>query len=72
MIRLLGNLPLVLGLGIMTVFSLDVPILAPLKTETSYGVWVVILVPAAVTLLVLQLVLWIVSPRTRPWGRIRT
>jgi len=70
--RLLDNLPLILVLGIMAAFSPDVSILAPLKTETSYGVWVVILVPAMVALLVLQIVLWIVSPRTRPWGRIRT
>jgi len=67
--RLLGNLPLILGLAIWAGFSMDLPFLAPLKTETTFGLWVAVLVPVAILLLAGQIVLWVVNPGTRPWGR---
>lgn len=69
--RLLGNLPLILGLSIAIGFSLDIPLLRFMKTEGTYGIWVVVLAPAAVLLLLTQVILWFVCPWTRLVRRSR-
>jgi len=45
--------------------------LAPLKTETTFGLWVVVLVPLAVLLGIAQVVLWLCLPAARPLGRTK-
>jgi len=67
--KLLGNLPVILGAALVIAFSADLPALRPLKTETSYGLWVVVLVPAAIALLLVQVVLWVRLPGTRLFRR---
>jgi len=67
--KLLGNLPLLVGLALMIVFSVDTPGLRQLKTESTYGLWVVVLVPVAIALLLVQVVLWVRWPGTRPLRR---
>ena len=67
--RILLNLPLIIGLLIMVGFSADLPFLRPLKTETTFGWWVVVMVPVAVFLLITQIVLWCTVPASRPLRR---
>ena len=65
--KVLSNLPLIIGFAIMIIFTWDAPFLRFLKTEQTFGYWVVVLVPAAVVLLVSQLVVWGLWSWTRPW-----
>ena len=65
--KLAGNLPLIVGLLLTLSFSLDVPFLRAVKTEQTFGLWLVVLAPLAILLFVVQLVLWWRWPGTRPW-----
>ena len=65
--KLAGNLPLLLGLLLAAAYSLDVPFLRPLKTEETFGVWLLIVAPLAVLLVLLQLVLWAYCAPLMPW-----
>jgi len=67
--RFLGNVPILVAALFTTAFSLDLPILEPLKTETGYGIFVTILVPATVGLILLQGFLWAFFPWARPVKR---
>jgi hypothetical protein len=69
--KLVGNLPLVVSAAIMVAFSVDAPLTRALKTEATFGLWVAVLVPAAVVLLVVQILLWVRWPWIRPIGRAR-
>ena len=64
-----SNLAGLLGLLLVVSFSADIAPLRPLKTEQTFGLWLVVLVPLAIVLLVTQLILWWRLPRTRPWQR---
>ncbi|MEZ5064306.1 MAG: hypothetical protein R3B81_06195 [bacterium] len=66
---ILTNLPGLLGLLLAISFSADIAPLRPLKTEQTFGLWLVVLVPLAIVLLATQLILWWRLPRTRPWRR---
>ena len=66
------NLPLITSLVIIVGFSADLPLLEPLKTEATFGLWVVVLAPLAVLLLVTQVALWIRVPSARPLRQRRT
>jgi len=65
--KLVGNLPAIAGLLLSLAFSIDVPFLRSLKTEETFGLWVVVLVPLAILLFAAQLVLWWSWSWTRPW-----
>lgn len=65
--KLAANLPVIVGLLVTVSFSADVPFLRALKTESTFGVWLVVLLPVAILLLISQLLLWWAWPRTRPW-----
>lgn len=65
--KLAGNLPFLAGLPLALAYSMDVPFLRAVKTEQTFGLWLVVLAPLAVLLLVLQLVLWWFRPGTRFW-----
>ena len=69
--KILLNLPLITSLLITVGFSADLAFLAPLKTETTFGLWVVVLVPLAVLLGIAQVVLWLCLPAARPLGRTK-
>lgn len=67
--RLAGNLPLIGGLLLTISFSADVPFLRALKTEDTFGVWLVVLLPLAILLLAVQPVVWWCWRWTRPWSK---
>lgn len=67
--KLLLNVPGLAALAIVIGFSVDLPFLRSLKTEQTFGVWVVILVPGAVLFVIAQLILWLAYPTSRPWRR---
>jgi len=55
---LLLHLPLLGASLIALVFSIDIELFRPLKTEFTFGFWVVVLVPISVLLAIVQLVIW--------------
>ena len=57
---LLLHLPLSIAVAVMVVFSTDIEAFRPLKTEHTYGLWVVVLVPIAVFALLAQIAIWVV------------
>ena len=63
----LGNLPIIAAIAITVLFSTETPIDEFLKTEQSFGVWVTVLIPLAILLLLAQIAVWALRPRTRPW-----
>jgi hypothetical protein len=67
--RIRDNLPLVLGLAITVVFSCEAPVFRSLKTERTFGWWLVLGLPVAVLLFLGQLGLWVARPSSRPWIR---
>lgn len=69
--RVRNNLPLLLALAITVAFSSDLPLLALLKSEQTFGWWLVVGVPAAMLLFGAQIALWTFFPTTRPWSRQR-
>ena len=67
--KLLMNLPILVAAAITVGFSTDLSFLRPLKTEQTFGWWLVVLVPAAIILFVTQFVMWVCWPATRPLRR---
>ena len=59
-VHLVLHLPLLVAALIVVVFSSDIELFAPLKTESTFGYWLVVGVPAAALLVVAQVILWIV------------
>lgn len=57
--RLRLFLPGLITTVILTAGSWDAPFLRPLRTELTYGWWVVVLYPLAALLALTQVVLWI-------------
>jgi hypothetical protein len=57
------HLPLLAAAAIVVVGSADIPAFQALKTESSYGLWVVVLIPAAVLLFLAQVAVWVWSLR---------
>ena len=51
------------------VFSVDAPFFRPLKTEMMFAWMVVVLIPLAVVLFLVQAVLWCTVPASRPLKR---
>ena len=67
--KLLLNLPVMIALLITVVFSVDAPLFRPLKTEMMFAWMVVVLIPLAVVLFLVQAVLWCTVPASRPLPR---
>ena len=66
--RLLAlHAPLLTAALLAFVFSADLPLFRPLKTEATYGLWVVVLVPLAILLFIVQVFLWVM--RYRWWSQ---
>jgi hypothetical protein len=61
--RVLLNVPLLVAAAMIAAFSTDIPMLRPLKTEFTFGYWL-LLVPAAWILLAVQVVLWVIRFRS--------
>ena len=53
------HLPGLAALLIAVAFSAEWEVLRPLKTEHTFGWWVVVLAPAAVILAVVQVGIWV-------------
>lgn len=58
--HLVHHLPLLASLAIAVLVSADWEILEPIRTEAFFGWAVVLLMPAAALLVLLQLVIWVV------------
>lgn len=58
---------MIVGLLVTLSFSMDPPFLRVVKTEQTFGLWLVVLVPLAILLFALQLALWWRCSWTRPW-----
>ena len=60
--RAIRNLPLLVSIAILVFYELtDRGILTGTRTETMFGVFMLVLLPAAIVLLVIQVVLWVRS-----------
>jgi hypothetical protein len=62
------HLPIIVSALITVTFSLDAPFLGALKTERTFGWWLVLLVPLAIILGLSQVAVWAVL-LTRRMGR---
>jgi hypothetical protein len=59
----------VAALSITLAFSVDLPPLRALKTEQTFGLWVVFAAPLALGLAAVQIALWWRCPGARPWPK---
>jgi hypothetical protein len=62
---LLAHLPILLSATIAVAFSSDARVFRPLHTEQSFAWFVVVLVPLATLLALVQLAIWLVWARRR-------
>lgn len=65
----IANAPLLLAALLVVAFSADIPVLGPLKTESTFGWWLLGVPIAVLVLAGAQVALWLRRSQARTRGR---